>query len=328
MNLNEGAWPPSPLAIDAMKTSLCLGNSYPDHDCMELAFLISNQTGIATDRISFGNGSGELLIAAATISINRSDNAIFPSPTFPTCAKGVQLAGGHCISVPVTQEGICDIEAMLDHVDENTGLFYVCTPNNPTGGKLDPALLRLAVSKVPNDCLLVVDEAYYEFSAFESDPQTLEILSKRTGPWVVTRSFSKAYCLAGQRIGYVLTSDVDLQRAFWKLRGNFNVNRAGTSGAIGAMRDVSYLNMVLTDTITQREALRINLEKLGFHVFPSSANFLTARPLKSALYVAAELAKQNILVQFLPWPDEHGSLRITIGRAGQMERLVTALSVV
>ena len=211
--------------------------------------MIRDHTGIPLDRISFGNGSAEILVALAMLSINEGDEAILPSPTFPTCGKGVQIAGGTIVNVPLRGDGVNDVPAMLAAMTDRTRLFYLCSPNNPTGGILTAAELTEAAQRVPDTCLLVIDEAYFEFSQKEGGPDVLSVLAGRKGPWVVTRSFSKAYCLAGMRIGYALASDAEIQKGLWQLRPNFNIGRASLAAATAAMLDEAYLQEMLARTI-------------------------------------------------------------------------------
>ena len=326
LNLNESLAQPSPKAIQAMTEALGDAESYPDHSCAALASLLVARTGVPAERISFGNGSGELLTMAATLAIEPGDEAIFPAPTFPTCIKGAELAGGHAIDVPVKQDGINDVDAMLAAITAKTRLFYLCTPNNPTGGAVGEADLIKAINGVPDTCLLVVDEAYHEFARAEGAPDVLALLEARSGPWAVTRSFSKAYSMAGMRVGYVFTSSSELRQAFWKLRGNFNVNRIALAGAVAAMQDEAYLQETLTALIRERTRLADGLEQLGFQVYPTQANFLTALPPRPAAELSANLAARGLLVQAMPWPGGFGTLRITIGGAGDVDALLNGLN--
>ncbi len=326
MNLNESARAPSPKAMEAASLALLDANRYPDHECRVLAAAIAAKTGVPVDRMSFGNGSGEVLVAAAMVSIEPGDEAVMPAPTFPTCGKGVQIAGGRIVNVPLKPDGSNDIPAMLAAVTERTRLFYLCTPNNPTGGTIGSDDLRAAFKQVPDTCMLVVDEAYFEFASVEGGPDVLALLKERNGPWIVTRSFSKAYCMAGLRVGYALASDRDIAYGLWQLRPNFNLGRPALAAAAAAMHDEPYLQETLRLTITERRRLSEALIPMGFEAFPSFANFLTLRAPLPASELGRELEKKKILVQPLVWPDERGSLRITVDSRESTDRLVEALA--
>lgn len=326
LNLNESPFSPSPRAIAAMQSAIKSVNFYPDHGCTALVNALSEKIGIPTDQFSFGNGSGELLIAAGMLVTEEGDEAVFPAPTFPTCGKGVELSGGKIVSVPVTKDGICDVDTMLDAITERTRLFYLCTPNNPTGGILSQTDLDKAIIQVPGNCLLVIDEAYYEFAQYEGAPDVLKSLSNRQGPWIVTRTFSKAYALSGLRVGYAISSEKSINDGIWKLRANFNTNRIALAAATAALGDHEHLDSILRKTIAQREGLADATREMGCKIYPSSANFLTIAPPVAAKPIQDALAKVGFLVQALPWPDKNGTLRITIGDEKQMSAFINALS--
>jgi len=322
LHLNEAPMGPSPKALAAAVAALAHAHRYPDHAASELIGQIAKATGIAADCISVGNGSGEILVALAQMAIDPGDEAVFPAPTFPTCGKGVQIAGGRLINVPLRADGVNDVPAMLDAITDRTRLFYLCTPNNPTGGILPAEDLALAAQKVPDDCLLVVDEAYFEFTTAQDGADALSILRNRTAPWVVTRSFSKAYCLAGLRAGYALCSSREICDALWTLRPNFNINRPALAAASAALADTEHLAAVLDHANTERARLSGSLRAQGCKLFPGATNFLTFQPAGNANAIAASLKEQGVLVQALPWPDADGSLRVTLGSTEENDRFL------
>lgn len=326
LSLNESPLCPSPNAIAAAQQALEWGHRYPDHHCTALAAELSARTGVATDCITFGNGSGELLVQAALIALEPGDEAVMPYPTFPTCGKGVQLAGGRIVEVPVRLDGTNDVRTMIAAITPRTRLFYICTPNNPTGGALGADDLTRAITQVPETCLLVIDEAYFEFSAFEGCPDVFSLLRERKGPWVVTRTFSKAYCLAGLRIGYALTSSPELNIGFIRQRNNFNVTRPSQAAALAALRDDAHLTNVVSRTVAERQYLHGELKRLGAEILPSTANFLTITLPGSAAPAMEALQGAGVAVQLLRWPDDRGALRITIGTRAEHNRLITILT--
>ena len=326
LSLNENPLPPSPNAIAAMHDAVNMANRYPDHSCSALAQIISERIGINTDRLVFGNGSGEMLFATAAIAVDRNEQAVLPGPTFAPVGKNVRLAGGEVITVPVLDNGSNDVTAMLEAVNNHTALLYLCTPNSPTGGMLEADQIKLAVDRVPRDCLLVVDEAYHEFAVWEGGPDVLSLLAAHDGPWAVIRTFSKAYGLSGARIGYAITCNHALAVGLSKMRIGFNVNRIGLAGACAAMRDQPYLEMVLDTISRERQRLSVALQNLGLRVYPSAANFLLARTDEPSEIISAKLAERRILVQALPWPDNNGSLMITIGNVTDNDSFLDVLS--
>lgn len=323
--LNEAPFEPSPRATAAATASLVHANRYPDQGCTELVSEISARTGVDINRIVVGNGSVEVLVALAMLALEEGDEAIVPAPTFPACLKGIQIAGGNRIDVPVRPDGANDVPAMLTALSDRTRLFYLCTPNNPTGNILSASELVETAREVPDDCLLVIDEAYCEFAMREGGPDILDILATRRGQWAITRSFSKAYCLAGLRVGYALVSDGDISDGLKMLHASFNVNRAAQAAAVAAMRDDDHMQGILTQTIEERTRLCAALQQRGCSVLPSFANFLTARLPCPAKPVAQTLAEDGIVTQYLPWPNADGALRITVGSRPETDRLISML---
>jgi histidinol-phosphate aminotransferase len=325
LNLNESALPPSRRALSAMAAALAEVGTYPDHSCRAVTGRLAATAGIGAERIVCGNGSGELLIAAALAAVGPGDEAAIPSPTFPAIAKGVVLAGGTVVSVPTRPDGIVDDAALLAAVTPQTRLVYTCTPNNPTGGAMEREALRRLALETPDRCLLVVDEAYYEFGRQGGAPDALAVMAERKGAWVVTRTFSKAYALAGLRIGYAFASDPGVASALDKLRGSFTVNRVGLAGAAAAYDDEPHMRGLVEATALERERLARGLAALGCAVLPSCTNFVLARTPSRAADLAAALADAGILVQAVPWPDATGSLRVSVGRPADTDALLAAL---
>ncbi|MGO4852860.1 pyridoxal phosphate-dependent aminotransferase [Phaeovulum sp. W22_SRMD_FR3] len=325
LNLNESATPPSPKALAAAQAALEAAHRYPDHHALALTTEITARTGVARDRIVLGNGSGELLVQSALVALSAGDAAVMPSPTFPTCGKGVQMAGARIINVPLRADGANDVPAMLAALTPDTRLFYLCTPNNPTGGLLNAADVAQAIAEVPDSCLLVIDEAYHEFAAQEGGDAVLPMLAARKGPWVITRTFSKAYCLAGLRIGYALVSDPGLAAGFARLRHNFNVSRPSLAAALAALQDDAHVAQSIARTVQERQRLAAALAPHCAQILPSFANFLTVRLHQPAAPIVAALQAGGIAVQYLGWPDTQGAIRISIGDAAESDRLLAAL---
>jgi histidinol-phosphate aminotransferase len=325
LNLNESPLPPSPRAIAAMQAAAEEVATYPDHGCSALRTRLSEAAGIVPARIVFGNGSGELLIASALAALNPGDEAVVPAPTFPAISKGIVLAGGRQVAVAVGPDGVVDGHALVAAVTPRTRLVYTCTPNNPTGGAMSAEALRRLAHETPPDSLLVIDEAYFEFAQACGAADALDAMAERHGPWVVTRTFSKAYALAGMRIGYAFASDDVVANALDKLRGSFNLSRVAIAGAAAAFDDAPYMRALVQAMTDERARLAAGLSQLGFATFPTCANFVTATGKVPASALAARLAAAGILVQALGWPAPAGSCRISIGSADDTSAVLAAV---
>jgi len=325
LNLNEAPIPPSPKTLAAMTQALTDVSKYPDHNCTALSQMLSGKLGVPEDRLFFGGGSGELLQAAAFIAVGPGDEVVVPVPTFPNFGNGVQLANGQAIGIPVNAQGENDVRGMVDAITPNTQVVYACTPNNPTGGLSSRDDIVYLAKSVPSDVLLLVDEAYQEFAAFDGGPDCLQILSERDGLWISTRTFSKAYSLAGMRVGYGVASSTELAQAFWKVRGNFTVNRVAIAGAHAAYMDIEYQQAYLAENARQRTRISDGLKKFGFDPYPTSANFVTAKSPEPTDALMAHLLAQNIMIQALTWPGAGPCLRVSVGSNDDTNALLSAI---
>ena len=326
LNLNEAMVPPSPAALDAARAALDHVHRYPDDYGTALKQALSDHLGVAPEALHLGCGSSELLFAAVRISVGAGDHAVLPDPTFPICAKTIVQTGGRMTQVPVRADGANDVDAMLAALTPETRLLYICTPNNPTGADLDESDLAQVIAGVPDTCLLVIDEAYVEFAIAQGGADALSLIGARKGPWMITRTFSKAYSLSGLRVGYAIASEGEVTQALNQLRAAFTVNRPALAAARAALADQDYLADTLRQTIAAREDLAAALAELDCLVLPSRANFVTIRPRSVPAKTLAEQARDaDILVQAMPWPDDLGSLRITVGTPAQNEALLAVL---
>lgn len=328
MNLNESPFPPSEKVVDAAARAVAHANRYPDNNGRLLIAELGRRSGIPHQNIHLGCGSSEILIAAIRATIGPGDAMVQATPTFGVCANAARIAGGDVVDVPVRQDGSNDIAAMLQAVTPQTRVFYVCTPNNPTGGDLSPDDLERAIREVPDTVLLLIDEAYVEFAIAEGGADSLSFIGQRTGPWLITRTFSKAYCLSGLRIGYGFSSPGAVATALQTLRPAFTISRPALAAGRAALSDGDHIQSVLARTIAARDRLAVGLAERGFEVLPSRANFVTARPPRhrpSAKAIAIAMEERGFLLQVLPWPDEQGSLRLTVALPEDNERFLRAL---
>jgi histidinol-phosphate aminotransferase len=313
LHLNESPFPPAPAVVVAMQRAATVLNRYPDHDGRDLIAELARRTGVAPETIVIGSGSNELLYASADITLDQGDEAVAPVPGFPTYAKTITTRGATHVGVAVRTDGVVDIDRTLKAVTAKTRLVFVASPHNPTGGLLGTAEIEQLVRELPDHLLLHFDEAYYEFGRHAGGPESLPLLAHRKGPWIATRSFSKAYGLAGARVGYGIASSRELADAYRKIRINFSVNAVALVAARAALDQTAHLAELLDHTAAERLCLAKGLEQLGFRPLPSAANFVTVVTPRPAAAIAAALTAKNIFVQPFPWPETPGALRITVG---------------
>ncbi|NQW08768.1 MAG: histidinol-phosphate transaminase [Alphaproteobacteria bacterium] len=326
MNLNEAPFPPSPKAIAAMQEAVTRVNYYPDPKWRDLVAALSEQTGHAAERIVVGHGSDELIVSAGRLALMPGDEVAVPTPSFPGYAKCAAVNGATLVPVRVRQDGACDIDGMLEAVTERTRIVFLATPNNPTGGMLGTEeVLRLAKG-LPDTTLLVIDEAYYEYGIYAGGEDHMAALREvTTVPWVVFRTFSKAYGLAGMRIGYALCASDAVADSFQKIRSVFNVNAVAQAGALAALADREHMTSILERTRVERERIGAGLARLGCETFPSVGNYLAAKTAKPAAEVVAALEAKGIMIGRLMAPGFQDYIRITTGTAEDTDALLAAL---
>ena len=325
MHLNKSPFAPAPAVITAMQEATADLNRYPDHDGQQLVAALSQRLRVPADRIVIGAGTNELLFASGEIALDPGDEGVAPDPGFVTYAKIIAMRGAAYVGVPVRVDGVVDVDAMLTAVTPRTRLVYVASPNNPTGGMLTGEEIERLIAELPDHVLLHYDEAYYEFGRHAGGPEALPLLNRRKGPWISTRTFSKAYSLAGARVGYGIVGSRELADAYRKIRINFTVNTVALAGARAALNETDYVTGLLDHTARERERLAAALSGLGLCALPSAANFVTVVTPSPAGEIATALEKENIFVLPMPWRDAPGALRITIGSREDNDAVVAGL---
>jgi histidinol-phosphate aminotransferase len=326
LNLNECPYPPSPRVVEAIQKAAAATNRYPDPTWRALAAAISKRTGVEPARIAFGNGSDELLMLLSQIVLEAGSSTVLPVPSFPRYMTATLFAGATPIPVAVRSDGANDVGAMLAAIRPDTRLVVCATPNNPTGAMLDAATLARLATGVPANVLLLVDEAYFEFARHAGGPDALAALASRQGPWAVVRTLSKAYSLAGMRVGYALLSSPDLAEAVNRVRGMFNVNMLAQVAAVAALEDEAHTQRLLDDCARERRRLSEGSARLGCPPLPSVANFVSVQlPMPAADAVAA-FAARGILVVAVGAPPFDRHIRVTVGTAEDTDAVLKALA--
>ena len=327
LDLNEAPSPPSPRVVAAIQAAASELNRYPEHNPDALARALAERAGLPADRVIFGNGSDELVLAAGQVALSAGDEALLPVPSFPPYGKAVALQDAVATGVPTRADGVMDVAATIAAATgPRCRLVFAATPNNPTGGMLSGEEVERLVLGVPDTALLMLDEAYFEFGRHAGGPDILPIMARRRGPWIVTRTLSKAYSLAGLRVGYGYAGTASLAEAFRKVRTAFNLNRLAQAAALAALDDEAYMQATLDANARERRRLSDGLRALGFDPFPSAANFVAARtsPFPGGA-LAEALRRRGILVQALAWPGVPDALRITVGTAEDTDAVLEGL---
>lgn len=319
LSSNENPLGSSPLAL-AARAAAEAPSLYPDPDCNALRDALGTLHGIDPGRIVMGAGSGELLTVAASAFAGPGDEAIYVCYGFSLYDIAIRRCGATPVVAPDADYGT-DVDALLALVNERTKLVFLANPNNPTGSFLTRSELARLHAALPADVLLVIDQAYIEYVAPEDDDGGLE-LAERHANVLVTRTFSKAYGLAGERVGWA-TGAPELIEVLNRLRGAFNVANSAQSTALAALDDPDFVEHSRAQNRAELNRFAAQLEALGNHgirLLPSEANFVLVlfEGRLTAEAALAGLADRGTIVRWLPGQGLPHALRITIGTAEQM----------
>ncbi|MBI3707700.1 MAG: aminotransferase class I/II-fold pyridoxal phosphate-dependent enzyme [Proteobacteria bacterium] len=325
LHLNESPLPPSPAVIVAIDAAARGSNRYPEPVSASLASALAEQTGVPADCITFANGSEELLHASCMITLDPGDEAVMPVPSFQRYQMSTLLLGGRPVQVKTAAGGANDVDALAAAVTPRTRVLFCCNPNNPTGGMLSAAELARLVDAVPAHVLLVFDEAYFEFAKAAGAPDVFVPLKRRAAPWAVLRTFSKAYAIAGMRVGYALCDSPATAVQYRKVRQAFAVSELAYAAALAALKEPEYRDALIAGC--QREIARLasGLITLGLNPLPTVTNFISADIGHPAAPVLAALADRGIIIANWRMPGYDTFIRITAGTAEDTDAVLAAL---
>ncbi|HLI18952.1 MAG TPA: histidinol-phosphate transaminase [Rhodanobacteraceae bacterium] len=326
---NENPLGPSPRALKAMRAALAETFRYPDPRGMLLKRALAEQLGIEVGRIGLGNGSHELLMLLAQCFSDARHSIVFSQFGFAVFPIATAAAGARAICVPALPRGNHaaplghDLGAMAKAIRRDTRIVYLANPNNPTGTWFDDAALAAFLEKVPPQVLVVVDEAYHEYVDAPGLSTALGF-AERFPNLVVTRTFSKAYGLAGMRVGY-LVAHPSVVAVLERLRESFNVNNVALAGAAAALADKPWLAKARAFNRAEREWLREELLERGYRCLPSQTNFLLCVLQRDAAKLEHHLFERGVIVRPMGGYGLSRALRISIGSRAENRRLLQAL---
>ena len=314
---NENPLGVSPAVKEAVFNSLSSINRYPDGNCFELKKTISEKLSVMPNMVSLGNGSNELLELIARVFVSKkTDEVIFSQYAFVVYPLVTQALGATAKISPANNYGH-DLNSMLSLISENTRLIFVANPNNPTGTLLSDDELYSFLNKVPNDIPVVLDQAYFEY--LNVDDRAIDWLNEFEN-LIITRSFSKAYGLAGLRVGYSVCSPL-IADFINRIREPFNVNYTAQVAAIAALSDDNHLKSSVEINAKGYEQLTNGFDSLKLDYIPSHANFI-AVSFDNAINIYNDLLKEGVIVRPV---EMKGYLRISIGTPVENEHLLSAL---
>lgn len=327
---NENPAGPSPRVFQAIEAAAKTINRYPDGAGFQLKKSLAVHLGVEQEQLTLGNGSNDILVLLAEAFLTAATNAVFSEYAFVVYSLAVQATGAEARVVPANkmdhpQALGHDLNAMLAAVDESTRLVFIANPNNPTGTWLEPDALYAFLKKVPSTTVVVLDEAYCEYSGAQAGHGSLAWLSEFRN-LVVTRTFSKIYGLAGLRIGYAISSP-ELAELLNRIRQPFNINSIALAAAEAALMDQSYIEVCRK---ANSEALAFLTEGAtsiaGVRVIPSRGNFVLIDLGRPALPVYEALLHAGVIVRPVGNYRLPNHLRVTAGSVVENTAFLTALS--
>jgi histidinol-phosphate aminotransferase len=321
---NETPFAPHPRVLEAIREALPTLNRYPDPEKTLLRAAIADRTGVPTGRVAAGNGSCELLFAAADALLEPDAELVYAWPSFSVYPQLAAQSGARPLEVPLDADYRHDLEAMAREVTVATRLVLVCNPNNPTGTALPIGEIDAFVASLPRHVAVILDEAYIEFSTLQDPDESIELL-KRHSNLIILRTFSKVYGLAGLRVGYALGSE-DFRLAVDRVRQPFSVSTLAQAGGAEALRHVDELERRVERTAIERLHVEEALAERGLTAADSEANFSwVALGDRDEDAVLAGLAERGVIVRGGKALGSAGHLRVTYGTREENNRFLAAL---
>jgi histidinol-phosphate aminotransferase len=307
LSSNENPYPPLPGVMESALAAAASFNRYPDMACTRLMTELSERFGVPVEHLATGTGSVGVAQQLVQSTSGPGDEVIYAWRSFEAYPIITQISGARSVRVPLTAGEVHDLEAMADAVTDRTRLIFVCNPNNPTGTAVRRAELERFLDRVPTDVLVVLDEAYREFIRDPEVPDGIEIYRNRPNVCVL-RTFSKAYGLAGLRVGFAVAQE-PVAAALRKTAVPFGVSQLAQDAAVASLRSEDELLGRVGSLVCERKRVTETLAGQGWTVPDSQANFIWLRLGDRTVDFAAACETAGVVVR--PFPGE--GVRATIG---------------
>ena len=320
---NENAWGPSPKAVEAMKEAMQNLHRYPDGSCYYLARSLSEKLGVEPGEIVFGNGSNEIIGLLIAAFLQPGEEVITSHPTFLMYQKLVQVQGGVNVVVELTEDMHHNLKAILDAVSPKTRMVFLDNPNNPTGTIINKDAFASFMEQLPDEVIVVLDEAYVDFVAPELRIDVLAYI-REGKPVAALRTFSKAYGLSGLRLGYGIMSS-EMAGYLNRVRQPFNVNSLAQVGGVAALLDEEHYRITLQKSREGIVWLSKEVEKLGCRSMETHTNFFLIDVKGDGKKLYDHMLHQGVIVRPMQAYGFPNYIRITAGRSDENQRFVKAL---
>ncbi|HEY2601976.1 MAG TPA: histidinol-phosphate transaminase [Thermoleophilaceae bacterium] len=321
---NETPWAPHAAVLEAVEAAMRNLNRYPDPSASKLRHRISDRTGVPVSGIAIGNGSCDILLAAAEAMLEPGAELVYAWPSFSMYPHLAAMTGARAVTVPLDADGRHDLDAMAREVTAATRIVLVCNPNNPTATALPIEQVDEFVAGLPRHVAVIVDEAYVEFSTMQDPDESLPLL-RRHPNLVLLRTFSKVYGLCGLRVGYALCSE-DFRIGVDRVRQPFFANMLAQAAAAEALLHQDEVARRVERTAIERVFVEDELHERGLETTEGQANFSwVSLGDRDEAAVMSGLSERGVIVRAGTALGEEGRLRVTYGTRHENERFLTAL---
>lgn len=320
---NENPFGPSPLALKAISKEVKALQMYPDQKSILLREALSEKLRIDEECIIIGNGSDEIMQVAAQTFLKPGEEVIVPENTFSVYEFATRLLDGIPVFVALNNFEQ-DLPAMANSISPKTKIIFICNPHNPSGTFISEEALDVFIRKVPEEVIVVLDEAYMEFTESDCFPESLKYVREEKNV-LVLRTLSKFYGLAGLRCGYGVARK-ELINYMFRTKLPFNVSRLAQAGARAALDDKKFLDKTFKNNVEGKKYLYAELDKLGLAHKKSESNFIFINLKRSADVIFMEMMKQRIIIRPLTSFGLPECIRVSIGTKEQNKKFIAALA--
>jgi histidinol-phosphate aminotransferase len=322
LSANENPYGPSPAALQAMRDAFPQVRLYPDEAVDELIAQIAKLHGVSERQVLLGDGSSEILKLAAMAFTDPKRALVMADPTFEALAIAARIGGADVKTVPLDASYAHDVNKMLAAAP-GAGLIYVCNPNNPTATITPDKSLRSFLAAVPAETMILVDEAYHHYATSSDYASVMDVVAKQPN-LVVSRTFSKIYGIAGLRVGYCVAQESTIKKISAQQSWD-TVNIMALVAARASLGDQQHVADHRKRNSDTKAWLRSNVERLGFTMLPSEANFVMIDIRRDVKPVITAMGANGVQVGRL-FPAMPHNLRVTVGTPAQMQRFVDELA--
>ncbi len=318
---NENPFGASARAVSAIRKNLKYLGFYPDGNCFYLKKKLAAKLGVDSDYLAFGNGSNQLIELILKAFLNEGEQVLISRPDFLIFKLATLQEGGVPVEIPLRNFN-CDLKAIKGKITKKTKIIFIANPNNPVGTYVGRKSLESFLKKLPKSVIVVLDEAYFEFAKAGDYPNGINYIDSKNV--IVLRTFSKAYGLAGLRIGYAIARPFFIN-CLNKVRQPFNVNYLAQVGAEAALSDNSFLKKTLDIVDKQKLYLYSELGGMKLEFIKSATNFILFNCGHDSEYIFNQLLKKGIIVRSMKNYNLDMWVRVTVGKPTENQKFIKAL---